>query len=259
MDAFALRAFQRDVALQCKIALIAAGELEAALSEIDRLIADSTRAMDEQAALIRQSPALYPVTAAMQLREGTIDEEQYRQAVESHNQEIQRNKGEIQARKERVQLNLEKTREVQDRAWAAIQALLVASANIAKLIWPAQKPRGYPSWNHNRFPDLRDSLGVDDTWLLKQKDLRNIFEHYDEYLDRLGSADNPGNLMADLTISDSDQAIVGFPTKALYRSFNPQTWDLHFWDKSLSLKELVTELQRLIRVAQPLADKPRRL
>jgi hypothetical protein len=227
VDAFALRAFQREVALQCQIALATAEDIDRALVELASLGA-AERDMGSHFMAKLQDDSLDAATRQTLMQD----------------QQLQR------------QTYAERRDALTTRLWGGIQALLVASANISKLLWPADAPKGYSSWNHNRFPDLRDSLGVDDAWMLKSKDLRNVFEHYDEYLDRLGSADNPNNLMADLIIGDFNRAISGLSAKSLYRSFNPQTGDLHFWDKSLNLRDLVSELQRLIAIAQPLADTP---
>lgn len=145
--------------------------------------------------------------------------------------------------------------ETKTNFWGAIQLILMAAANVAKLIWPTRTPRGYPVWHNDRADVLRDSLGVTDAWLLKSKDLRNAFEHYDEYLDRIGSSDNPQRIIIDRVIGPTTM-IKGVSTFSLYRSYNPHTGVLHLWDKEVDLGDLLAELRTLVERARAEAAKP---
>jgi hypothetical protein len=61
--------------------------------------------------------------------------------------------------------------------WAAVQGLLTANANIAKLCWGQGN-----KYEVERKP-LRDSLGIGDDSPLKDVWMRNRFDRYDEDLD----------------------------------------------------------------------------
>ena len=61
--------------------------------------------------------------------------------------------------------------------WAAIQSILVSTANISKILWPVRQQ------NKARGKYLRDLLGVDENNLLADRTFRNHFEHYDERID----------------------------------------------------------------------------
>lgn len=57
--------------------------------------------------------------------------------------------------------------------------LLVAAANISKLLW------GTKAVIEKRRAGLRDKLGIDDTFSIKDRDLRNDFEHFDERVEKV--------------------------------------------------------------------------
>src|SRR2546427_584199 len=64
-----------------------------------------------------------------------------------------------------------------NRVWYSIQSLLVAVANISKILWPRKKldeARGGP---------LRHHFGIRNDSVLKSREFRNCFEHYDEQLE----------------------------------------------------------------------------
>ncbi len=85
----------------------------------------------------------------------------------------------------------------QDAIWVGVPILLTGAANAAKAMW-GQKGR----LSVQRAP-LRQSLEVDDTSPLKDVDMRNNFEHYDERLDRWWS-DSPRHNIADRFVGPPD-------------------------------------------------------
>lgn len=64
-----------------------------------------------------------------------------------------------------------------DEIWKQLQIILIASANLSKMFWGSCGRR-----ESERAP-LRDSLQVDDGSPLRDPDLRNDFEHFDERLE----------------------------------------------------------------------------
>jgi hypothetical protein len=64
-----------------------------------------------------------------------------------------------------------------DTQWYSIQALLVAVANVSRLLWPDK--RG----NAERGRELRKRLSIGDNHPFKSTDMRNAFEHSDQRLD----------------------------------------------------------------------------
>lgn len=75
------------------------------------------------------------------------------------------------------------------RFWSAMQTFLGACATISKLCWPSEARKKGESLDEVQFrtkrgQELRQSLGLTDSSPLKDKELRNSFEHIDERLDQ---------------------------------------------------------------------------
>jgi hypothetical protein len=75
-----------------------------------------------------------------------------------------------------------------DRFWTAMQTFLGACAVLSKLCWPSDtKWKGESpedvTFRIERGKELRQSLSVADSSPLKNKEVRNCFEHIDERLD----------------------------------------------------------------------------
>jgi len=64
-----------------------------------------------------------------------------------------------------------------DTQWYSIQALLVAVANVSRLLWPDE--RG----NAELGRELRKKLSIGDNHPFKSRDMRNAFERSDQRLD----------------------------------------------------------------------------
>ena len=67
------------------------------------------------------------------------------------------------------------------RLWLALQGIVVAAANVSKLLWGSGRDTAKTA--RQRKP-LRDALGVTESSPLKDVTLRNQFEHYDEKLEK---------------------------------------------------------------------------
>src|SRR3954468_20391091 len=61
--------------------------------------------------------------------------------------------------------------------WSAIQSILIAAANVSKILWPAR------SQSAARGAMLRALLNIDANNTLADRKLRNHFEHYDERIE----------------------------------------------------------------------------
>ena len=64
-----------------------------------------------------------------------------------------------------------------DTQWYSIQALLVAVANVSRLLWPDKRGSA------ERGRELRKRLLIGDNHPFKSRDMRNAFEHSDQRLD----------------------------------------------------------------------------
>lgn len=63
----------------------------------------------------------------------------------------------------------------QNKVWLNVQSLLIALANVSKLLWPTKQP--------GRRQLLRNLLQIEEDSVLKSRELRNHFEHIDERIE----------------------------------------------------------------------------
>lgn len=136
----------------------------------------------------------------------------------------------------------------QDAVWVGVPILLTGAANAAKAFW-GQKG----NLADQRAP-LRQSLGVNDTSPLKDVDMRNNFEHYDERLDRWW-ADSPEHNAVDRMIGPPE-AIEGVEDLDRFRVYDNTTNDIVFWGERFNVQAIVTELDRILPIAEQEANLP---
>jgi hypothetical protein len=112
--------------------------------------------------------------------------------------------------------------------WGAFESLVVAAANLGKLLW-GKSPR------FDRQP-LRDALGIDDASPLhKPPRVRNGFEHIDEKLETWWRR-SPGHNLADRNIGPIDHPSMRvFLEDERVRHFDPTTGELWLWGDSISV------------------------
>lgn len=132
--------------------------------------------------------------------------------------------------------------------WFDLQNLLSAGANIAKLLWGRN-----PTIAEQRAP-LRASLGIDDTSPLRQRDMRNHYEHIDERLDDWDKDSKRHNHVSKVVGPAS--AIAGIDEIDLFRGFDPATATARFWGDTFDIQALVTEVERLLPIATAEGAKP---
>lgn len=157
------------------------------------------------------------------------------------------------------------------KVWGAFQTALFAVICIARLLNPVPVRR-YPGMTQadsqdfadKRGEKLRDALGVeDDCHILDVKDVRDAYEHYDEYFDR--HLVNGGECFSDWYITDRNILKTpsgrGAPSKAVsIRVFYPAGGILFFEDRMLYLFELEVELIELrARISGKLEEARRRV
>lgn len=121
--------------------------------------------------------------------------------------------------------------------WAAIQSILVATANISKILWPVRQQ------NKARGECLRELLGVDEDNLLSDRTFRNHFEHYDERIEKWFENNNSAVYM-DSAIDSFEPTPFSLP-KFYHRSYNPMTKMLSFRGESMDLAAILTELAKI--------------
>ena len=118
--------------------------------------------------------------------------------------------------------------------WCSIQSILVAAANVSKILWPVGK--SYMA----RGKRLRELLGVDDRNLLSDRTLRNHFEHYDERIEDWFDNNNSAVYM-DSRIDPFEPTPWSLP-RLYQRSYNPTSQKLSFRDETIDLAGLLSAL-----------------
>lgn len=135
-----------------------------------------------------------------------------------------------------------------DDFWQAIHIALVGAANVSLLLWGSGGKKA-----ESRRP-LRESIGVDDNSYLKDLQLRNHFEHFDERLERWWDQ-SEGRNFGDKNIGPVN-IVPSFGNQEWFRSYDPQTGKLSFWREEVNLLAVFEELSRIHATVAPLADLP---
>jgi hypothetical protein len=121
--------------------------------------------------------------------------------------------------------------------WGSIQSILVAAANVSKILWPARKP--YKA----RGKQLRELLGVDDLNLLSDRTFRDHFEHYDERIEDWFDNNNSAVYM-DSRIDPFEPTPWSLP-QLFHRSYNQISQTLSFRNKSIDLAAVLAALAEI--------------
>ena len=124
-----------------------------------------------------------------------------------------------------------------DRFWYTIHALLSATANISKILWP--NPRDDRDQEDAR--ELREDLHIDDTSPLANRRMRNHFEHIDTRIERFAQQKVH---YIDTNIGHKAINVNGQP--AVYmRNFDPEEYAVTYQNETLLLKSLMEAVVEL--------------
>jgi hypothetical protein len=134
-----------------------------------------------------------------------------------------------------------------DRVWIAVQNLLAAAANVSKLLWGSGGKAAL------RRTDLRNSIGVSDSSPLRDKNLRNDFEHFDERLE-LWHANAGRNFVARI-IGGTGSIIAGGDPDAHFQRLDPATGEVAFLAHKGSLVEMVSEANAILSRLPPIIER----
>jgi len=135
-----------------------------------------------------------------------------------------------------------------DLVWYAIQNYLVAVANISKFLWPPK-----PKYQKGR-EELRKSLGIKNDSPIKPRGGRNVFEHFDEKLEKWATS-SKRHCFIDSNIGPLN-AIAGINQQNLIRHFDPTTWTFIFRGDKHELKPMIEAIYDLYPKALTEAGRP---
>ena len=152
------------------------------------------------------------------------------------------------------ELNATQVLRGQDDVWRQLQTILVSSANLSKMLWGSGTNKAERKAKEAERKPLRDSLQIEDGSPLRDRNLRNDFEHFDERVERWFGLSEHRNYMG-RNIGPPNM-VVGLETGDRFQHFDPTTCVVTFWDRSVSLSEIIAEVQRILPLAHAEASKP---
>lgn len=142
------------------------------------------------------------------------------------------------------------------RFWYGTQAFLAACANISKMCWPDEnrkrnrtdhekEPEDDWKFRIERGQEIRTVLGLTDASPLKPRELRNLFEHFDERLD-LWTRTSPNRILLMRSIGHPGAfQIDGMGPNDMMGYFDLTTNVVTFQDSMFDLGPMIQAVQEL--------------
>jgi hypothetical protein len=135
-----------------------------------------------------------------------------------------------------------------DDIWEALQQILVAAANVSKMLW------GSEGRYEAERAELRESLDVSYDSPLRDPDLRNDFEHFDQRLESWFES-SPTRNYAGRNVGPRD-SFPGFDPKEVFQHYDPTTGVVSFWDHSVAVASIAEDAERILGRAKLEEQKP---
>ena len=121
--------------------------------------------------------------------------------------------------------------------WSAIQTILIAAANVSKILWPSD--------NYEvRGQYLRKLIKVSNNSILSKRKFRNDFEHYDERIESWFK-NNSSAVYSDIALTATPtNAILNYPSNH-HRVYDHISQVLTFRGEELDLGKVLKELEEI--------------
>ncbi len=126
-----------------------------------------------------------------------------------------------------------------------IQNLLNAVANISKALW------GSGGKKADERKELRESINVTDSSPLREVNVRNHFEHFDQRIDQWWEKSS-NHIYIDLNTC----GVVCADEYCVFRNFDPQTIEVVFWGDKFNIQVIINEIQRILPLLIIETEKP---
>ena len=233
-----MRIFQFEIASQCEFGMRAVQDLRAALENSDR----RSRERFLRPTLPRPSVRYRTITFA-DIPPGSVLSDQTLAEIEAGRFQIPIHEqldveAAIEDAREEVWASMSPTTDI----WFAIQNLLVAAGNLSKLLWGTSPSRAAAR------EELRQSVGVADDSPLRDRRLRNYFEHFDEKSEDWFSKSEHKNYVGR---NIGPASMIQGPNPAeRFHHYDPSTGLVTFWDHSVSLPQVGAEIRRILPLAR---------
>lgn len=124
-----------------------------------------------------------------------------------------------------------------------VQNIVQQAASLSRYFWPAysKSPENHEI-HQDRGRFLRERLGVSEESPLRNRELRNLIEHFDEYLDLYLSKPIAGNIVPEYVGLEPEDRNV--PVH-FFRAYFPETAVFEVLGKQYQVQPLTLELARL--------------
>jgi hypothetical protein len=136
--------------------------------------------------------------------------------------------------------------------WGLVQIILVSSANISKIFWPAyykDKPEVSKQYCL-RGKYLRELLSVDKRSPLNSRKLRNHFEHYDERLHDWAEKSKRHILTRRNIVPKGSIKINNDDQSADMGNLDPITLTVTFWDDRFEIPIIIESIGNILTISQ---------
>ena len=153
--------------------------------------------------------------------------------------------------------------QAQTEIFLALHSFLAHASNASRILWPprVRKRKGESdecfvirkTATDERGRVLRDSVGLDDSSILKDRSLRDHLEHFDERIAEWHETSERKNYVQDMIASPN--AIVGIDPGDAMRWFDPHTKAYLFRGARYDMQGLASAVDALLPTATNAADK----
>jgi hypothetical protein len=140
--------------------------------------------------------------------------------------------------------------------WGDVQSVVLAAGNVSKLMW------GQGGSRADKRAHLRESIGISDNSPLRLTRMRNHFEHVDERLETWFK-ESSQHIYADghvfLTPRPPQGMVEADPPMDrvnTFREYDAASGTLWFWGDQLNLREIESEVRRIIPTIREKAARP---
>ncbi len=137
---------------------------------------------------------------------------------------------------------------------ATVQEALTHAGALSRFFWPVKKDNPLTAARGKR---LREAFNLDNGSPLKWRKLRNVFEHFDEHLDRFLLQDRVGYFFPGPLVDDhrlADEAIGN-----IFKLVDPEHGVCVLLGKKFEFRPIRSEVQRILARAIEMAEQGCRL
>lgn len=129
-----------------------------------------------------------------------------------------------------------------DLFWYHCQTFILYSANISKLLWTSYRPKQKVNYQKERA-ELRTELKIKEDNILRNKRVRNAFEHIDEKMENhqfnIHMDKVFGELYKYMSYGDKTEDEI---KKNIFRLYVPHKKELLFYGESINISEMYAEI-----------------